>query len=73
MQNFRILMIPSDPEGLMHEFDYNCRDVDAAKDYAAFQLGMSGSIYKEARVLSAWKSSASYRQAIDPIVNNYNL
>lgn len=73
MENFRIVFIPSDDEELFYEFENNFRDVNAAGDYAKVNLLMNGGKYKEARVMSRWKSDLSYHQAIAPIIYSNNL
>lgn len=73
MQDFRIILIPEKREDLVYEFDTSCKDIPAAKDYATFHLAMHSGKYKEAHVLSQWKGENSWRQAIDPIVYNFNL
>ena len=73
MNKFRIIFCPLNDEDLFYEWDITCRDVEEAKNQASAYLGMSGTKYKSALVLSPWKSQTMWRQAIDPIVNNFNL
>lgn len=73
MDKFRIILTPASEEGLLFQWDVNCRDVNAAKEEATAYLAMSGDKFKSATVLSMWKSPTSWRQAIEPIINNFNL
>ena len=73
MDKYRIILVPADNDELYHEFEASCKDVDAARQQATVYLVMQQGRYKEARVLSQWKSQISWRQAIAPIVYNNNL
>ena len=73
MEKFRILLTPAEEEGLDTIMDINAKDIDAAKSQATAYLLMLGGKCKCATIFSEWKSSTSWRQAIDPIVYNFNL
>ena len=73
MANYRIVLTPSSDEELLYQLDITCRDGAEAKNQASAYLAMSGSKFKSAVVLSQWKSPISWRQAFDPITNNFNL
>jgi len=73
MEKFRIVFVPSSNEDLFYEFENNFRDVNAASDFAKATLVMNEGRYKEARVMSRWKSDLSFRQAVPPIIYNNNL
>lgn len=74
MEKFRILLVPSNEEDhLYYEWDVCCKDVQAAKEQATAYLAMAGDKYKSAVVISPWKSSTSWRQALGQICNNFNL
>lgn len=68
-----ILLTPKDDDGLAMMWEANCKDVDAAQQQAKAYLGMAGTQYKSATVLSNYKSPLAWRQAIDKVVNNFNL
>lgn len=73
MANFRIILTPNSDEDLMYQWDITCRDIEQAQAQAKAYLGMSGTRFKSATILSSWKSSTSWRQAMNPIINNFNL
>lgn len=68
-----ILLTPVNDEELTMMWEANCADLDAAQKCATAYLAMAGSKFKKATVLSNWKSPLSWRQAIAPIINNFNL
>lgn len=73
MEKFRIVLTPSDSEGLLTIMDITARNVDAAREQATAYLAMLGNQCKSATVMSQWKSPLSWRQALDPIIFNNNL
>ncbi len=73
MEKFHIILIPQDSKELIYEFEHCCQNVDAARDFAKVNLVMNGGRYREARILSRWKSDLSFREAVDPIIFNNNL
>lgn len=73
MEEFIIILTPANDEDLVHGWKVNCKDVDAARDQANAYLAMAGSRFKDAIVLSHWKSETAWRQAKHKICNNFNL
>lgn len=73
MEKFHIILIPQNRKELIYEFEHSCQNVDAACDFAKVTLVMNGGRYREARILSRWKSDLSFREAVDPIIFNNNL
>ena len=73
MENYRIILIPVEESELFYEFTAPCASPLAAGEYAKVQLTMASGRYKEARVMSQWKSELAWRQAIPPIFYNNNL
>ena len=73
MENFRIILSPESDDDLLYQWDVRCRDVNAAREQATAYLIMSGTRYRSAIVLSPWKSQTSWRQAIAPVYNHFNL
>lgn len=73
MQDFIIILIPSDKNELTYALIHKAKDLDAARAFAEVNLVMNGGRFKEATILSRWKSDLSYRQATDSIIYNNNL